>query len=253
MTITIKKSPTWTSSRRVRFSGAGGGNIRSYDKPFAIADLDTNIINYWDVNGTMSLDGSNRIASWTASLGRTDSIVQANSDYKPYKTASSWSSGISGITPSDDQFWSNLNMSYNPSVIPQPWTRYFVHKGATGTAKVIFERNYSVPVQMRLSTSLDGYVYAGGTLNMPAVSSGEHVYCVIFNGASSAVYVDDPETPYATGNAGNSGNEGICVGNSSTAAKPVGAMGDFLDCRSAHNLANRTAVMNFFRTKFILP
>lgn len=77
------------------------------------------------------------------------------------------------------------------------------------------------------------------------------VVCIVFDGVSSDLFLDDPTTPVASGNAGDSGLNGITLGARYTdegfAAHKLVANGTFA---GHHDQATRAAIMGKLKAKY---
>ena len=98
-------------------------------------------------------------------------------------------------------------------------------------------------------------LYAGGTsLNSArANDTSTHVVCAVFNGASSALYMDHYSTSEVSGNPGaNASTASIIIGNynGGGANGLVGDMGRLSYFSGAHSTATRQAVMQYLASLY---
>lgn len=86
---------------------------------------------------------------------------------------------------------------------------------------------------------------SGGTPEDPAV------ICAVFNGASSALYVDDPVSAAASGNAGSATlNQAVLMGLGGGGGELPGKLAELILYSGAHDQTTRTQVMAYLATRY---
>jgi hypothetical protein len=132
--------------------------------------------------------------------------------------------------------------------LAQPFTIYLVGQSASGHAQqAFFDDSAGTTVIYATDTSNDLAIYAGVSLSSSTVTTNPSVMCLVFNGASSAIYVNDATTAKATGNASGAALVSAVLGDNASASTPlVGKIADHIVYAGAHNHANRSAVMSAY-------
>lgn len=86
---------------------------------------------------------------------------------------------------------------------------------------------------------------AGTTITSSALF-GKHVTCVVYNGATTALYVDDMTTPLATGIGGTLDCTSFAVGFFATSVTPDFRWSEQMVYGGAHDAATRAAIKSYF-------
>lgn len=99
--------------------------------------------------------------------------------------------------------------------------------------------------------------FAGAFLFAGGLATGPRVMCVVFAGASSAIYVGDATTPATTGNAGAMSATGFTVGcvldGLTQPLGPGGKVAALSAFSGAHGHADRSRVMTYYGAQYSLP
>lgn len=118
------------------------------------------------------------------------------------------------------------------AALAQPVTYYAairLSSAATGTCALMDGIGTAGLRQMIYFTNGVPTIFAGTVVN----GSGDYknqtvILCAVFNGANSALYLNNTSTPVITGNPGAQSIDGITLGNSSTNSNPfIGYVGCF--------------------------
>ncbi len=195
------------------------------------------------------------LAQWDDLSGNARHLVQATGSLQP--TAQTGAGdlingrGVIDFDGTDDALAAVF------TAIPQPTTifvvasadvdsnnRFYVDGGAGGTGRqAIYWRVSDQLAFFGGSTEVDATA-----IDVPAVTS-MHILEAVFDGASSALYVDG--TARGTGNPGNHSLIGITVGNSSSLGGPWdGQMGTILVYSGALSSPNRDIVRAYLETRW---
>jgi hypothetical protein len=85
-----------------------------------------------------------------------------------------------------------------------------------------------------------------GTTITSAALFGKHITCVVYDGASTALYVDDMTTPLATGLGGTGDCTSFAVGFFATSVTPDFRWSEQIVYGGSHNAATRALVKSYF-------
>lgn len=213
-----------------------------------------NVLAWYDTRGTVATSGSN-VTSWS------DRSANGLTLTAPGGAEPTWNATDSGIANEPSISFPTANTarldSGTISGAPrsQPLTYYFVCRWnpipsyyylcdtPTGGRLAILDNGAASP-----------YVFAGTNLNgagsFPA-SPNWFVGCVVFNGASSAVYINDASTSVLSGDAGANTLSALRLGANQTASVGFGgriaAFGIFA---GAQNITERTEMFAGLKARY---
>jgi hypothetical protein len=142
------------------------------------------------------------------------------------------------------------------SPIAQPTTVYLVGRIGTVGGSALEFSDGSVHRQIVFAAATTGVVtaYAGALLTSAVTLAAPSVLCAVFNGANSAIYVTDDETPAVSGNAGADTLDAIALGTQFGGAASFldGEIAEWALFAGAHSATNRARVMQYLRARYAL-
>jgi hypothetical protein len=165
----------------VRRFGAGGEVSFSPDD---IAGLEL-----WLKADTLVLSDNDPVATWTDSSGNGNDVTQGTAGTRPlYKTAIQNGLPVVRFDGTDDyMIHTTLNVS-------QPGTVFIVGKTLAGEGNTRFMDGETTGTDRWIfgtsSTNADYQIYAGTSVDTGTPDTAFHYFTVVFNGASSAGWVD---------------------------------------------------------------
>lgn len=221
--------------------------------PWTPAAWGSDWLDYYDVAdlSKLTLDGSNGVSAAAPTVG-ADTLLQGTPANRLVYTAAQFGTlgGLVG-SPSTSK---TLNFVLG-TPLAQPCTLYFVYKGLDGTNRVLFDASVGGRQQLSITTAAGAsYLYANAVVNIPgSISNAAHAWCVVWNGAASAVYIDDPATAIVTGNPGASNLGSLGVGAVAGGNTPSGAYGAFGWTKTAHDAAKRALMFAYLKARFGTP
>ncbi len=204
---------------------------------------------WWDTRHVIGGATPNRIYNQSTahpSIRRDLLVAQGTASMA---TAAAYGSADAITFPGDASFDSPLW----DAAVTQPCRIYYVADWDVFGGKVLFSpaptSTGSVVVKDDGGSGVTGD--AGTALSGGSTAASPHVACVVFNGASSAIYIDDPTTPVASGNAGTDGFTAARLGcNAVSAAFFSGkwtALGVFA---GAGDVTERAEIMNGLAARY---
>jgi len=134
----------------------------------------------------------------------------------------------------------------------QPLTFYWVGKGTTG---IVFSGN-STRCQMQIATGAHYQLYCGSFATDAGATdlAIAHTHAFVFNGASTAVYADNPSSAAFTGSPGTQASDQVVVGDFAGGANPFnGTFCELLVYAGAHDATQRANVMGYLKAKYGTP
>ena len=140
------------------------------------------------------------------------------------------------------------------SPLAQPCTWYAVYKaGDASTARTVFDGLASGHRQDLNNSAVDGEpnIYASGAAVLPSgvgdKSATKVKACAVFDGASSAVYIDNFTTAAATGDCGSNDLEGLTIGANFLLGTNLGGdIAEIVAYSGVHDAATRAQVLAYF-------
>ncbi len=134
-----------------------------------------------------------------------------------------------------------------------PFTVYAVAVStAQDAVRVIFDGAVGSthrPILYHDATSLD--LYNGSNISVAGSATSARAWCGVFNGASSALYVDNSQTAIVSGNAGSDGLDSIEIGGSVGMSNLwKGQIAEVILYVAAHNAATRLQVIAYLGTRY---
>jgi hypothetical protein len=102
-------------------------------------------------------------------------------------------------------------------------------------------------------SSTDGLTMSTNALAITATTTalyGKHVICCVYNGASSAIYIDDMTTPAFTGNADTNACTSFYTGYGFGATNPSYEWPEHFGYTAAHNATQRTNVQSYYTATY---
>lgn len=142
------------------------------------------------------------------------------------------------------------------SALSQPATWFAAYRaGSVATGRSAFDGIASGNRHFTGNTGTDGFVnmYAGTTVLAGAVNKAStKVYtCSVFNGASSALYVNDFSSSVASGNAGSHSLTGVTIGANFLTTGPIaGEIAEIIAYSGALNAAQRAQVQDYLTRRY---
>lgn len=136
------------------------------------------------------------------------------------------------------------------SPLAQAFTIYTVGQTTSGN---IFAGEVAHLVSLQGAFDPDWLMYAGsGFVNSGVVSNVPGVVCCVFNGASSAIYVNDFVTAAMTGNPGAESLTQLAIGDvAGGVSSPLnGKCAEVIVCSGAHDAANRALLRTYFAGRY---
>ncbi len=96
------------------------------------------------------------------------------------------------------------------------------------------------------------YIYAGASLTNGTLANGvAMVYCAVFDGVSSAVYINDHTTPVLTGDAGTNALKSIVVGaNNALANSFDGKLAELVAYSGSHDATQRGTFFTYAGARY---
>lgn len=187
------------------------------------------------------------VSNWADQVGSKD-FIQETETFRPLLTASALS-GYPSLTfdNTDNDYMQSSSYS-----LGQPFTVYFVAKIHTYTTGSILRSNNNVfPIiaeggggsSLYMSTDFANFVIISQTTNT------FQIFCCVFNGSSSVFQVNDN---VETGNVGSGTNAAtlyLCAGPGPSSFSNSEFVCFYLHS-TAHDLATRTAVINWLNSKY---
>lgn len=201
-------------------------------------------------------DGSGKASAWADQSGAGDTnrnLAQATSARRPTITASNanfngratleWDGGAAGSGTYLD------SSAFTGGVYAQAVTWYIVMRASrvSGT-DTIFDSNDGAATNRNalIVTGSTWLPYAGASVTggTPATAT-TYVVCIVFNGASGALYKSRYNTTEMTGSFGTQGIHSIRVGghNSLATAHFLGSIAEIIGYSGGHNATDRQTVM----------
>lgn len=143
----------------------------------------------------------------------------------------------------------NTAMTY-----PNTW---YMVCNVTATSNTIYYRigedgNYSGSPGFTMTTSrtfVSQTQDAGSAITSGAVATGTHVICVVYNGASSAMYVDDSITAFASGTTNNQTSTDIAIGSYAAGTYAWTTQAGY---QGAHSQTQRSRIMHALGRKYAI-
>lgn len=132
--------------------------------------------------------------------------------------------------------------------VSQPNTIYIVGSDSFNPANMID----AASTRQILGFNSDWYFYAGSSVTSSNATAGPHAIAAVYNGASSALYIDNSATAAVTGNPGTNGiSGGLFIGSSNAAANAMtGDIAEIVITNVADSLAQRQAMFHYFAVKY---
>lgn len=231
-----------------------GADLTATGKIYSPLDIDAANLKFWLRPDALALTlvSSTHISQINDQSGTGDSnknAIQATDGKRPILTAS------------DAAYNNRPTMTFNGSQLhsvgnwaasqAQPFTIYLVGQSAAGHAQQAFlDDSAGTSVIYATDTSNDLAIYAGVSLSSTTVTTNPSVMCLVFNGASSAIYVNDATTAKATGNASGAALVSTVLGDNAGGTTPLnGKIADSAGYAGAHNQATRSAMMAAYAGK----
>lgn len=214
LTVTSALAPGFDGTGAIVVTnGAGPGNNPSvtWTYTYTLASV-PNLIDWFDPAVNVTTGGGTISQHVGRVFGKV--LIQATGANQPTYNATDATfnnlpslygdmGGAGGTTPKQLAEQSGLSIS-------QPNTWIFVLQLVGDTVRLLSATG-------ALQTIFWGFLDIGASAGSNIGNSGTrsntlHVVAVVFNGASSAIYVDNSATPHASGNAGTNGIGGILIG-----------------------------------------
>jgi hypothetical protein len=224
------------SFRRLGASGirrnlrGGGGSIFS---PASLSDLHA-----W-YRETYSA------GTWTDLTGSGHDLVQGTGTAQPTATTRA---GQAALSFDGGDF---LRVAFGHGPHAQPLTVYSVFEPTSTATKILFDGDDSDNRIQGGIVSAAWTIYAGTVVSNGTPTTAIHAGAWVFNGASSALYIDDFTAATVSGNAGTNGCDGVTFGaNSSSSAFWTGWAWEMIFCTGAHDAATRKIVGDYFTARY---
>lgn len=206
---------------------------------------------------TLTITGG-RVAAIADASGSGDAnrnLVQATAGNRPtYNVSSALFTGLPTMSLARaDPDWLDPVGNWSVS-LAQPITIFSVHAVTSLSAQVTYYDDHLVNSKLVLAQTNGGgfFASAGTPLNSGSDNTLNKlvVYCVVFNGASSALY-DTAKTAVASGSSGANGSTGLRIGLSGGASS--GLQGEFAELEAyvgAMNTTDRATIFGYLGTKW---
>lgn len=151
---------------------------------------------------------SNAVSSWASIGSNTQAVTQGTSADRPGYTAtnSSWNN-----RPTLNYTSTSMQLNAVSFTQAQPCSLYVFGAITTGGTSWL--------VSSTCEAGLDGadfYFYDGAIHTASTGNGNPHAFCVVFNGSSGALYVDNSSTALATGSGSIGYSSSLSIGNSMT-------------------------------------
>ena len=250
---TFTYTPASGGAKTISVTNSGGlanpANL-TYTATAPFAPTDIAGLQLWLKADALALSDGAAVATWPDSSTHVYNLAATGSEQPTFKTA------IVNGKPVV-RFNGTTNRMYNAATFltVQPDTIFFVAK-ATGTADWYLIGDDSSHIFVGQTPTNNIAIYAGGSVIADAVnhSGAFHVFTGIFNGGSSAVYVDG--TSVASGSAGTNQLQQICVMSNSVGSPSAFSPGDIAEIiiyNTALSPTDRASVTNYLKTKYAIP
>lgn len=199
----------------------------------------------------ITLNGSN-VSAWADQSGTGDAnknVAQASAPSQPTYTSSSANYNNEPII-SDTVSIKLLKSGTWASPMTQPATIYAA--GNMGTGR-LFDGDTAAGGRMAILSSTNKWSMFAGTaiLEGTTASSTRSVACAVFNGASSALYVTDPNTAQVTGNPGTNGFARLGILDTwDGMGGGTEELAELIIYSGAHTATQRSQVMSYMRARY---
>ena len=203
------------------------------------------------------------VSAWADQSGRGNNVSQGTGSKQP-AVGSINSRPSVRFSAASAQFLSRDGTSGNTGTlvqgaVAQPTTWYAIVKASSATAAdfVVFDgqstRQLSAIKPVAGTVGMfagSGPVYGGSGNTAASV----HLYCWVFSGASSAIYVDNMSTPFASLSPGANAINGLIVGAGASAVLPMdGDLGELVLIAGADTAAQRAVMKTYLQPRWGTP
>jgi hypothetical protein len=203
----------------------------------------------WLRGDSIIFDASNNIIAWFDKFGKQVNFLPQGT---PPLFSYSQTLGGQPVMTKIASGYVNSSASYT---VNQPNTIYVV-ASSNNPSNNFYLFDSTTAEQALIYTS--GNVWAmtaGSTLSSSAATKGAHVFCCVFNGPNSALYVDSSSVP-VTGNAGtnNVTATNLYIGTSSGGATThfIGDYAEIIVVKGADNQAQVQQMFGYFHSQYSL-
>ena len=221
--------------RRGGFRGIGGRG--AVGGPFAAPT--SFFVGFWDQGITLT---SGRVSQWTDQSGNGNNVTQSDNAQRP--VVSSADADFGGRDVIQFSSSSEALSSTNPIAVTQaqPYTVYLLFKlDAFNSQDIVTDDNGSGNCATFYWASSKWNLSCGTALaTSDTTQSGVRAVCMVCDGASSAVYMDDFTNTVASGNAGTNSLSSITIGRNNGGISPIeGRVALYAGSAGAHSQAQR--------------
>ncbi len=206
----------------------------------------------------VTLDGSGNVETWADQSGVGDpnqDLTQATSGQRPVYVASNTAFGgrpTLGTSTTSDEVRGLASGTWSTS-LAQPATWYHVFRLPSSGATVVYLRLSPGGITSGCHSvyGSPSALYAGTTSLVSFTVSADdvHVLCVVYDGSSSAVYVDDASTPVNTGDVGSDACASLYTGTWPAEASRY-EQAEILAYGASHDEATRRRVMRALGARY---
>lgn len=248
MSITVKKSPSFSGTGGLRFTGNSSTTLlavkQSSDVSWTPAALGAALAGWWEAD-SVTLNGGN-VAAMTDKSGNGHPLAQALAASQPAYIATGAPGGGPCVRFAGDYLQTvafALAQPYHTIVALKP-------EDTATVAYVVDSRNAATSlINLRWDADDTIRMYAGTYLSGPSMLGGTPIVVdALFAGASSAIGING--APPSTGSAGETGTNGLTLG--ATGAGTALLAGDVYGVVLANRgltASERAAVVAYFRGK----
>ena len=235
--------------RRSGFRGYGGGGAapaESFDPPT------TNLVmGLWDEGIVLT---SGKVSQWTDQSGTGNSVTQGTASKRPVVSSADADFGGRDVVQFAGGASNEHMVGTFVATYAQPFTAYMLFKlTGSGTTYVLWDDDGLSDWNFFFSGG-EFKGGAGATLSTGVTTKNDlHLVCVVYNGGSTSIYIDDFDTAAVTGNGGSNSARDVTVGsNDAEAGEIEGKVASMLLYNAAHDSTTRNEVRSKFNEYYSL-
>lgn len=224
--------------------GLGGVRVGS---PFSPLDI-SGLVLWLRSDLGVTLNGSN-VSAWADQSGQGNNVSQGTGAQQPPYVASDASFGGQPSLTFTNGSHQNLGSGVWSVSLVQPCTWYVLAKYTSFAGVGIVMQDISAHQAMYVTANGGAFqISAASAMGSAHVSNGAHAFVGVFNGASSAAYLDASTGP-VSGNVGAGTLTRLQV-SLSNANNWSGSVAEVMGYSGAHTAANVAQVLQYYNSRY---
>lgn len=196
---------------------------------------------------------ANAVSAWADQSEAGDSnrnAVQATGAAKPTYVAAD--ANFNGKPTVSFDGGDNLRTgAFTGGPYAQPITIYVAFRSSASAVYVFDDLDNTSRIVFGTGVSTSGFIFAGTQVNVAQSINTTHVAGLVYNGASSAGYIDDSQTAVASGDAGSNALKALTIGARFTLdTNLIGQIAEIIVYSGAHNAETRQWAMKYMGNRY---